>query len=105
MLEIKIFRFLAAIFLTIHCVTSCCNKISQYPVWFVQVLFDGKQAVGVEFLREGKAHKTHSRREVILSAGAVGSPHILMLSGIGPKQELVKYKVNTEIKEKTVLYQ
>jgi choline dehydrogenase-like flavoprotein len=51
-----------------------------------RVLFDGKRAVGVEFSRGGPGGKTEradAAREVILSAGAIGSPHILQLSGVG----------------------
>lgn len=47
-----------------------------------------KRAVGVEFIRNGVKQVTHARREVILSSGAIGSPHILMNSGVGPQQDL-----------------
>ena len=53
------------------------------------VLDDGLTATGVEYRdRAGDTHIAHAAREVILSAGAVGSPHLLMLSGIGPRREL-----------------
>ena len=48
-----------------------------------RVLFDGKRAVGIEFSRNGATERADAAREVILSAGAIGSPHILQLSGIG----------------------
>lgn len=55
-----------------------------------KIIFDPetKRALGVEFLRNGQRHATYARREVILSAGAINSPHLLMLSGIGPKKDL-----------------
>lgn len=56
-----------------------------------RVLFDSyKRAVGVEFNRRGLLHKVMAKREVILSAGAVNSPQLLMLSGIGPAQHLTQ---------------
>ncbi len=53
-----------------------------------KVLFEGKRARGVSFLRNGETHRVLSREEVILSAGAIGSPQILLLSGVGPKEDL-----------------
>ncbi|HEY6698495.1 MAG TPA: GMC family oxidoreductase N-terminal domain-containing protein, partial [Acidimicrobiales bacterium] len=47
------------------------------------------RATGVEYRTgDGETTVAWAAREVVLSAGAVGSPHILMLSGVGPKQEL-----------------
>ena len=52
------------------------------------VLLEGKTATGVKYERNGKVIDVHAAKEVILSAGSVGSPHILQLSGIGEKQTL-----------------
>jgi len=48
-----------------------------------RILFEGKRAVGVEILQNGALRRLYARKEVILSAGAVASPQILQLSGIG----------------------
>jgi choline dehydrogenase len=48
-----------------------------------RVLFDGTRAVGVEFMQGGNRRQATARAEVILSAGAIGSPQILQCSGIG----------------------
>jgi choline dehydrogenase/4-pyridoxate dehydrogenase len=48
-----------------------------------RVLFEGSRAVGVEYIKAGERSTAHAEREVILSAGVIGSPHLLMLSGIG----------------------
>jgi len=48
----------------------------------------GQRCVGVRFMREGRTIEAHVGREVILSAGAVGTPHIMLLSGIGPADHL-----------------
>ncbi|CAE6447695.1 unnamed protein product [Rhizoctonia solani] len=61
-----------------------------------KILFEGKRAVGVEFSRDKDAPRYRSkvRKEVILSAGAVHTPHILMNSGIGPADELNKHDIH-----------
>ena len=53
-----------------------------------RVLFDGKRAVGVAFRENGVAKTVRAVKEVILCGGAIGSPHVLMLSGIGPAAHL-----------------
>ncbi|MGB5198604.1 MAG: choline dehydrogenase [Sedimenticolaceae bacterium] len=53
----------------------------------------GSRAVGVEYLQGGHLHRANAEREVILSAGAIGSPQILQLSGVGPKALLEKVGV------------
>ena len=53
-----------------------------------RILFEGDRAVGVEILRDGQVRTIRAEREVILSAGAYHSPVLLMLSGIGPEDQL-----------------
>jgi choline dehydrogenase len=53
-----------------------------------RVLMEGRRAVGVEFLRGGVAEEARADGEVILAGGTVNSPQLLMLSGIGPAEEL-----------------
>ena len=55
-----------------------------------RVLFDGKRATGIEFERGGRVEKADVSREVILSGGAIGSPHILQLSGVGDPAHLAR---------------
>jgi choline dehydrogenase len=53
-----------------------------------RVLFDGTRAIGVEYSRNGNTRRVDATGEVILSAGAIGSPHILQLSGVGDPEHL-----------------
>ncbi|MFD2883964.1 GMC family oxidoreductase N-terminal domain-containing protein [Pseudomonas lini] len=55
-----------------------------------RVLFDGRTAVGVEVLKGGRLERIYAAREVILSAGSLKTPQMLMLSGVGPRAELEK---------------
>jgi len=56
----------------------------------------GKTCTGVEFLRDGSRWFAGSARETILSAGAIGSPHILQLSGVGPAALLREHGIAVE---------
>ena len=58
-----------------------------------RILLEGRRAVGVEYRRDGSLHQLHARREVLLCAGALQSPQILMLSGIGPAAQLLKHGI------------
>jgi choline dehydrogenase len=53
-----------------------------------RILFDGKKAAGVDYVQNGVRKRVHARREVILSGGAINSPQILELSGIGGGERL-----------------
>ena len=58
-----------------------------------RILLDGRRAIGVAYERNGKPQRAGARREVILSGGAINSPQLLMLSGIGPQDELRKHGI------------
>jgi choline dehydrogenase len=60
-----------------------------------RVVFDGTHAVGVEFWRRGQQCVAHARREVVLCGGAVNSPQLLMLSGIGDRDHLADLGIDT----------
>jgi choline dehydrogenase len=53
-----------------------------------RVLLSGGRATGVEYRRGGRTHTAHAAAEVVLCGGAVNSPHLLLLSGIGPGAHL-----------------
>ena len=58
-----------------------------------RVLFEGKRAVGVEFVQKKQSIEVRAEREVILCGGAVNSPQTLMLSGIGPGETLRNFGI------------
>ena len=58
-----------------------------------RVVFDGKRAVGVEYWQGGALNQVRASREVLLSAGALLSPQLLMLSGVGPGAQLQQHGI------------
>jgi choline dehydrogenase len=62
-----------------------------------RVLFDKQRAVGVEIARDGGLEEVGADREVLLAAGAYGSPQLLLLSGIGPADDLKMLQI--EVRE------
>jgi len=59
----------------------------------MRVLFSGSRAVGVEYLRGGTRQQAHARLEVLLAAGALNSPQLLELSGVGEAQLLRQFHI------------
>jgi choline dehydrogenase-like flavoprotein len=57
------------------------------------IVFDGRRAAGVRWTQGGQARMARCRGEVILAAGSIGSPHIMMLSGVGPAQQLQEFGI------------
>lgn len=57
------------------------------------ILFDGKRAIGVSFHQGEGSRQERAEREVIVCAGAVGSPQLLMLSGIGPAGHIRQFSI------------
>jgi choline dehydrogenase len=55
--------------------------------------FNGRDCVGLEFLQDGKTFQVKAKQETILAAGAIGSPQLLQLSGIGPGSLLEKHQI------------
>jgi choline dehydrogenase len=62
-----------------------------------RILFEGARAVGVEFRKGGALRRVRAEREVILAAGALNSPQLLMLSGVGPGLHLREHGIETRL--------
>lgn len=89
--------------------------MKQYPsnltilknVLATRVLFEGRRAIGVEMIEQAHVYRAdpdanpvtaprtqvRARREVVLSAGAFNTPQLLMLSGVGPREQLAKFGI------------
>jgi choline dehydrogenase len=59
-----------------------------------RLLFEGHRCVGVEYVQDGQTKTARATREVIVAGGAIESPHLLMLSGIGPAHHLKEHGIN-----------
>ena len=59
-----------------------------------ELMLEGRKATGIRFLKDGQPAQAKAGREVILSAGAIGSPQLMMLSGIGPGQHLQDHGID-----------
>ena len=59
-----------------------------------QLVMDGTRCRGARYSKDGYSHDIYAEREVIVCAGAIGSPKLLMLSGIGPAAQLRKHGVS-----------
>ncbi len=64
------------------------NLVVRTGCLATRVIFSAQRACGVEYLQGGALHRAHATREVLLAGGAIGSPQLLLLSGIGPAAAL-----------------
>lgn len=64
------------------------NLALETGVTVTRLLLEGSRVRGVEYLRQGQPCRVMAEEAVVLAAGAIGSPHLLMLSGIGPADAL-----------------
>jgi len=62
-----------------------------------QIVLEGNRAAGVEYVCGGREYTVHADREVILCGGAVNSPQLLMLSGIGPTKHLEQHGIEVAL--------
>lgn len=62
-----------------------------------RIVFEGTRAVGVEYRRSGRIETARAGREIILSGGAVNSPQLLQLSGVGPAEVLARHGVSVVV--------
>ncbi|XP_063594395.1 glucose dehydrogenase [FAD, quinone]-like, partial [Penaeus indicus] len=74
------------------------NLHTALSAFVTRILFDSaRRAYGVVFDRggeEGRGQEVRARREVILAAGAINTPQLLLLSGVGPSQQLRRYNIS-----------
>jgi len=69
------------------------NLTVQTDALATGIVVEGDRATGVRYLRRGVEELARAEGEVILSAGTIGSPHLLLLSGIGPAEQLIEHGI------------
>ncbi|XP_063147848.1 choline dehydrogenase, mitochondrial [Candoia aspera] len=74
----------------LHPALSRPNLLAEDRTLVTKVLFEGTKAIGIEYIKNGEKKKVFASKEVILSGGAINSPQLLMLSGVGNADDLKK---------------
>ena len=62
-----------------------------------KIIIENNKAIGIEYRQHGKVKRCYARREVIVASGAINSPHLLMLSGIGPAAMLQRFNIDVKV--------
>jgi choline dehydrogenase len=78
----------------LHPVMERANLRVETEALATRVLFEGKRAVGVEYIQRGEQKQAKASAEVILAGGAINSPQLLQLSGVGPAALLKEHGVD-----------
>jgi choline dehydrogenase len=77
----------------LHPVLERKNLTIESNAQVALILFEGKRAVGVEYVQKKQSQKARAAREVILCGGAVNTPQVLMLSGVGDAETLTRFAI------------
>jgi len=78
------------------------NLTVETEAQVTRVLFEGKQAIGVEYIQKGQKKTVKCTAEVILCGGAINSPQLLMVSGIGDSTHLAEHGITVLVDSKGV---
>jgi choline dehydrogenase len=77
----------------LHPILNRKNLTIESNAQVARILFEGKRAVGVEYVQKKQTQKAGAAREVILCGGAVNTPQVLMLSGVGDAETLTRFGI------------
>lgn len=72
----------------VHPIMNRPNLTLQTDALATSIIFNGSRAVGVTYVQNGEKREATANKEVIISGGAINSPQLLLLSGIGPADQL-----------------
>jgi choline dehydrogenase/4-pyridoxate dehydrogenase len=81
----------------LHPVLERGNLTVQIRAQVTRILMESTRATGVEYVQDGRRISAHADREVILCGGAINSPQVLMLSGIGDPQALQAHSIAIQV--------
>ncbi|MCC6946674.1 MAG: GMC family oxidoreductase N-terminal domain-containing protein [Bradyrhizobiaceae bacterium] len=78
----------------LHPVLSRPNLTVISDAQALKIEFAGRRATGVRLQRGGEVFSVNATREIVLSSGSIGSPHLLLLSGVGPAEQLRRHGID-----------
>ena len=78
------------------------NLTVETDAYATSIMMGGNRAQGIAYSQGGESHEVHAEREVILAGGAINSPHLMMLSGIGDPAHLAKHGIAARVALKGV---
>ncbi len=77
----------------LHPIEHRKNLTVLVKAYVTKILFADKKAIGIQYKHHNQTKEIFANKEIILTAGAIGTPHILLLSGVGPKSEIEKHGI------------
>ncbi len=81
----------------VHPALRCPNLTMTTGARMTRVLIERGRAVGVEYVQQGRLKRLMAQGKVILSAGAIATPRLMMLSGVGPAADLIQHGIAAQV--------